>query len=316
MAAHPAPPVAIVCGPTGAGKSALAMRFADEAPVTIISADSRQLYRGFDIGTAKPTSEERSRVPHVGIDVAEPTERWSAWRWASFARVAIAEARAAGRIPLVVGGTGFYIRALVAPLVALPPLDPARREALAQWLDRLPADTLRAWCARLDPARAALGPVQWRRAIEVALLTGTTLSTWHAQGARALAAGHDAPLAARYLVVDPGATLASRIAERAHAMRAAGWVDEVRWLTTAVPATAPAWQATGYEALREHVSGRCSCDDAIARVIVETRQYAKRQRTWFRHQLRDGSVTRVAPDAPDDGERALAWWRAHLEDAT
>ncbi len=299
------PAVPVICGPTASGKSALAMRLADEAPVTIISADSRQLYQGFDIGTAKPTPQEQARVPHVGIDVAAPTERWSAWRWAVMARSAIREARAAGRVPVVVGGTGFYIRALVAPLASVPTLDAPRQAALSTWLDTLPHEELRRWCTVLDPERAARGPVQWRRAIEVALLTGTPLSTWHRRDA-----GDTAPLAVHYLVVDPGPSLAHRIEARVHAMLDAGWVLEVANLLARIPPTAPAWQSTGYDAVRAHVEGHVSLADATSRVIVDTRQYAKRQRTWFRHQLQEGAVTRLSPIDPDAIERVLAWWRA------
>lgn len=301
--------VPVICGPTAAGKSAIAMRLAEVAPITIISADSRQLYRGFDIGTAKPTRAEQARVPHRALDVADPEERWSAWRWAVLARQAIAEARAQGRVPVVVGGTGFYVRALVSPLATVPPLDEARRGRLAAWLETLPADRLRAWCERLDPPRAALGPVQWRRALEVALLTGTPLSGWHARDA-----GHAAPIAARYLVIDPGASLATRIASRVEQMAQDGWVDEVARLAARVPPLAPAWQSTGYDVLREHLEGRRTLRDALEQVTIATRQYAKRQRTWYRHQLHDGPVTRLSPAAPDAWDHVLAWWRALTED--
>ncbi len=301
--------IPVICGPTAAGKSALAMHLAEQAPITIISADSRQLYEGFDIGTAKPTREERARVPHVGIDVAAPTERWSAWRWAVMARAAIREARAAGRFPVVVGGTGFYIRALVTPLASVPTLDAARLAALSGWLDALPHEELRRWCEALDPERAALGPVQWRRAIEVALLTGTPLSTWHRRDP-----GDAEPLPVRYLVVDPGPSLAHRIEARVQAMLEHGWVQEVEGLLARIPAAAPAWQSTGYDAIRAHVEGRITRADAAARVLVDTRQYAKRQRTWFRHQLREGPVTRLSPLEPSAVERALAWWRASSGD--
>lgn len=302
-------PVPVICGPTAAGKSAIAMQLATLAPITIISADSRQLYRGFDIGTAKPSAREQARVRHIALDVAEPEERWSAWRWAVLAREAIADARAQGRLPVVVGGTGFYVRALVAPLAGVPPLDEERRTALAAWLDRCAPEQLQAWCTRLDPLRAPLGPVQWRRAIEVALLTGTPLSAWHARDV-----AHAAPLPVRYLVVDPGESLATRIAARVEQMVHDGWVDEVARLASRVPPLAPAWQSTGYDVMREHVEGRRSLREALERVTVATRQYAKRQRTWYRHQLHDGPVTRVSPAAPDTWDHVLAWWRAFTED--
>lgn len=301
--------VPVICGPTAAGKSAIAMRLAELAPITIISADSRQLYRGFDIGTAKPTAAEQARVPHVGLDVADPGERWSAWRWAVMARAAIQAAREQGRVPVVVGGTGFYVRALVSPLASVPPLDAARRDAMAAWLDQCPPEQLRAWCERLDAPRAPLGPVQWRRAIEVALLTGTPLSVWHQREV-----GHADVLPVRYLVIDPGESLAARIASRVEQMAHEGWIEEVARLAARVPAMAPAWQSTGYEAVREHVEGRRSRPEALEQVIVATRQYAKRQRTWYRHQLHDGPVTRIAPAAPDAWDHVLAWWRALTED--
>lgn len=302
------PPIAVICGPTAAGKSALALALAQDVPTTIISADSRQIYRGFDIGTAKPTPDELALVPHAGIDVADPTERWSAWQWASAARDAIAQARAAGRVPLVVGGTGFYIRALVMPLAPIPPLDDRARERLAAWLDTQTPEALQRWCARLDAPRAALGPTQWRRAIEVALLTGVPLSAWHTQ-ARDLPA-----LSARYLVVDPGGSLADRIARRVHGMIEAGWGDEVDRLQSSVPASAPAWQATGYEVMRAWRRGQATRDEAVQRVIVQTRQYAKRQRTWFRHQLGDAPVLHVAPQVADEVARARRWWNTHCQE--
>lgn len=303
--------IPVICGPTAAGKSAIALRLAQIAPVTIISADSRQLYRGFDVGTAKPTVEEQALVPHVALDVAAPEERWSAWRWAALARQAIAEARALGRIPVVVGGTGFYVRALVAPLATVPPIEETRRADLAAWLATQSADRLRAWCDRLDAPRAPLGPVQWRRAIEVALLTGTPLSVWQQREV-----GHAAPLAVRYLVVDPGESLAARIASRVEQMVHDGWVEEVAGLAVRVPPEAPAWQSTGYDVLRAHIEGRRTRRDALAQVTIATRQYAKRQRTWYRHQLHDGPVTRLSPAAPDAWDHVLAWWRALTEDGT
>jgi len=301
--------VPVICGPTAAGKSAIALRLAQVAPITIISADSRQLYRGFNIGTAKPTVEEQALVPHVALDVADPEERWSAWRWAVLARHEIAEARARGRIPVVVGGTGFYVRALVSPLASVPPLEETRRTELAAWLDTQSADQLRAWCERLDAPRAPLGPVQWRRAIEVALLTGTPLSVWHQRDA-----GHAAPLTVRYLVVDPGESLATRIASRVEQMAQDGWVEEVAGLAARVPSLAPAWQSTGYDVIRDHIEGRRTLRDALAQVTIATRQYAKRQRTWYRHQLHDGPVTRLSPATPDAWDHVLAWWRVLTED--
>ncbi len=292
----------VVVGPTAAGKSALALDLAERFGGAIVSADSRQIYRGFDVGTAKPTPGELARVPHRGVDVADPRERWSAARWAEDAARWIAEVAAEGRTPLVVGGTGLYVRALVEPLFAAPPLDEERRARLAAVLERMPTAELRRWVAALDPARAPLGRTQLLRAAETALLTGTRISDLHARLAR------PAEVRARYLVVDPGReVLRERIERRVDAMFADGWADEVRALAERVPPDAPAWNASGYAAVRDLVAGRCTPDEARARVVVETRRYAKRQRTWLRHQLR-GDVTMVDPLAPDARERAARWW--------
>ena len=308
VAADPSP-VLVVCGPTAAGKSALVMALARQLPVTIVSADSRQIYRGFDIGSAKPTAAERAAVPHVGIDVAAPEERWSAWRWARLARAAIREARAGGRVPIVVGGTGFYIRALAQPLAEVPTLDAGRREALDRFLDAQPPGTRQRWCARLDPPRATLGPAQWRRAIEVALLTGRPLSDWHTEPGAADA------LPMRHVVVDPGAALHGRIEARVQAMLDAGWIEEVEALAQSVDGAAPAWQATGYGAVLEHVRGTLARDAMVEQVVIRTRQYAKRQRTWFRHQLPPLAVRRVSSLSPDVVATVARWANAPEEDS-
>jgi tRNA dimethylallyltransferase len=299
----------VITGPTAAGKSALAMSLAELFPLAILSADSRQVYRGFDIGTAKPTAEERARVPHFGLDVVDATERYSAATWADAAMGWIAESDRMGRSPVLVGGTGFYIRALLSPLFEEPPLDPARRRALQGALAELPSAELRRWCEQLDPARAHLGRAQLLRALEVALLTGTPLSVWHERAGRA------PRVRARYLVLDPGAVLHDRIVRRVHSMLDAGWEGEVAALAARVPEDAPAWNASGYSAVRSLVQGCISRPAAIERVVIDTRQYAKRQRTWFRHQLRGESVTLLDPLAPDALERAAAWWTDERESA-
>ena len=291
----------VIGGPTAAGKSALVMALAERHAITVISADSRQVYRGFDIGTAKPSAAERARVPHVGLDLVEPGERFSAAAWAQHAAAAIHAARAAGRVPVVVGGTGFYSRALVSPLFEEPPLDPSRRAALAAELAALPTPALRARVEALDPARAHLGRAQLLRAVEVAELTGRPLSAWHSErGAPARPA--------RYLLVDPGAVLRQWIPARVSRMLEEGWADEVRRLARTVPADAPAWNATGYAAIRDLVQGRATREATIARVEVATRQYAKRQRTWFRHQLRGERVATLDPTAGGALDRALDWF--------
>jgi tRNA dimethylallyltransferase len=203
----------------------------------------------------------------------------------------------------VVGGTGFYLRALAEPLFEEPPLDPARRGRLLDQLDVLDTAELRRWCRRLDPDRAELGRTQLLRAVEIALLTGVPISRWHRAAPRPPRAR------ARYLVVDPGSALPSAIEQRVDAMLAAGWAEEVDRLRQVVPPGAPAWKASGYGAIREWVEGGLTKDEARRRVIIETRQYAKRQRTWFRHQLPEDAVTHLDPRAPEALEAAGRWWQ-------
>jgi tRNA dimethylallyltransferase len=293
----------IICGPTAAGKSAIALSLAERGPTTILSADSRQIYRQFDVGTAKPTSAERKRVPHRGIDIVHPTQRYSAASWAEDATRWVAEAIDAGRTPVVVGGTGFYLRSLARPLFEEPPLDAGRRAALAHVLAPMTTPDLRRWCDSLDPARAHLGRTQLLRAIEIALLTGRPISEWQRERARSPS------IRARWLVVSPRpAVLAHRIEARAAAMVRAGWEEEVRALTQTVPDDAPAWNATGYDTVRERVRGALTREAMLARIIVETRQYAKRQRTWFWHQLPGEGVTRIDPTEAGALDKARQWW--------
>lgn len=299
------PELCIIAGPTGAGKSALALALAARHGARIISADSRQIYRGFDIGTAKPTPAERAQVPHAGLDVAEPTERWSAARWALAAAAWLEEDAGLGRPSLIVGGTGLWLQALVRPLADEPAMDPERRAAVQQELAALSTDALRALVERLDPPRAHLGRAQLLRAAEVVQVSGVRLSDLHAQGS-----GKPAR-AARWLVVDPGADLEARLDARRSAMLAAGWLEEVRALDATVPADAPAWNACGYREIREVVHGALGLAEALDDVRVATRQYAKRQRTWFRNQLDDvGPVTRLDPTAADASRVAEHWFTA------
>jgi tRNA dimethylallyltransferase len=279
----------VVCGPTAAGKSAIALCLAERTPATIISADSRQVYRGFDIGTAKPTPAERARVPHAGIDVANPTDRYSAAKWAACADEWLDVALASARVPLVVGGTGLYIRALCEGLFDEPMLDTGRRAAVSSELERMSTAELRRWIAELDPARAHFGRTQLVRAAEITLLTGQRVSALHRERRRV------SRWQPRYLLVDPGPALAHRIVSRIDHMLDHGWPEEVARLMETTPADAPAWNATGYGAVRQLVVGTLSRAAAREQILIATRQYAKRQRTWFRHQLPPALVTHVDP---------------------
>ena len=280
----------------------MAMALAERHGLTIVSADSRQIYRRFDLGTAKPSADERARVVHCGIDIADPEERWSAARWATDAAQWIGEAGIDRT--LVVGGTGLYLKALTAPFFVEPQLDPARRQALGVELASLPVPELRLWVQRLDPPRAHLGRAQLLRAAEVALLTGERLSDLHHRNAR------PAAFRGRWLVVDPGEGLQAQIAARIDGMFKAGWLEEARALSGDVHSSAPAWQACGYSVVRDAALGRVELGVARAAILVETRQYAKRQRTWFRHQLAGADVTRLDPHTANAADVAEAWWNS------
>ena len=283
------------------------MELARTYGAAIVSADSRQIYRGFDIGTSKPTVEDRASVTHFGIDIADPAERYSAARWAGDAREWMEEARRQGMQAVMVGGTGLYLNALVKPLFPAPALDAARRAKLERELESLSVEELRRWCTELDPARAHLGRTQLTRAIETALLAGSRVSDLHAaHNSRAQAS--DDVLAASYLVVDPGTVLASRIEARVDNMIHGGWPEEILGLSRITSPDAAAWKASGYGTMRSHVQGALDLSSARERVIIETRQYAKRQRTWFRHQLPAAAVTHLNPDDSRALTTARDWW--------
>lgn len=294
----------IVCGPTGAGKSGIAMMLADEFSAAIVSADSRQIYCYFDIGTAKPTREECARATHYGVDVAEPGERYSAARWANEALEWIECAGELDKPAVVVGGTGLYIKALVQPLFDAPAIDPGARSRLEAELAGKSGGELRRWCEVLDPPRAHLGRTQLLRSIETALFAGVRISDLH----EAHSTTAQADVQPTYLVVDPEDGLASQIEQRVDQMLKRGWVDEVAGLMTRVPTDAPAWKASGYVAIREHVEGKAGLSTTRERIIIETRQYAKRQRTWFRHQLPADAVTKINPLDSRSAALAREWW--------
>lgn len=293
--------VAIICGPTAAGKSAIAMALAERTGALLISADSRQVYRRFDIGTAKPSTADRGAVEHRGVDIVDPVDRYSAAQWADSAAIWLQEAAERERPVIVIGGTGFYLRTLETPLFESPTLDPTAHAAVLATLEHESTEMLRARCMAVDPARAHLGRTQLLRALEIHELTGRQLSEWMSDRART------GDIRGHYLLVDPGASLRERIAIRVAQMLAAGWEDEVAALARDVPSDAPAWNACGYAMLRAAQAGDVTRAVAIERTIIDTRQYAKRQRTWFRHQLPADRVTPLDPTASDALGQALLW---------
>lgn len=290
--AAPKPLVPVLVGPTAVGKTAVALELRDWWPVVVISADSRQVYRRLDIGTAKPTAAERSRVPHLGIDVVEPGERYSAGRFARDAVRWLAQVPADCR-PLLVGGTGFYVRALADGLFQEPPLDRRRRDRLRDWCRT--AEALGNWAVRLDAGYRGGGRQRAQRVVEVALLTGRPLSWWQQQ---ARATGIMRPWYVRLTV--PRAVLHRRIERRVHRMLDAGLIEEVRrLLDEGLVRDAPGLDAVGYRETVQFLTGGLSRPELPDAITAATRRYAKRQETWFRHQLLGHPViTLDATDAP------------------
>jgi tRNA dimethylallyltransferase len=276
----------VLVGPTGVGKTAVAVALAALAPVTVLSADARQVYRGLDIGTAKPDRAVRARVPHVGLDLVDPGERYSAGRFARDAAGWLADIRAAGRLPLVVGGTGFYVRALADGLFREPPLDPGRREQLRSWTERMPAPDVARWAGRLDARFQAGGRQRAARAVEVALLTGQALSWWQRE------ARETGVMRPWYIHLTlPREALRRRIAERVDAMLAGGLVEEVRGvLARGVASGAAGLDGIGYRETVAMLERRLPAAELREAIATATRGYAKRQETWFRNQLRDAPV--------------------------
>jgi tRNA dimethylallyltransferase len=266
-------------------------------PIEVVSADSRQAYRGLAIGTAAPSAAERAAAPYHGVGVVDPRERYSAGRFARDAAAWIDGIASRGRTPLVVGGTGLYLRALFDGLFEEPDLGGERRRRLGVWLRALPPATAERWARRLDPRHRGGGRQRAQRAVEVALLAGRSLSALQA--------------ARRPVPRVPGAwyavltlerpALHERIARRTRAMLDAGWVDEVRsCLAGGVPPDAPGLSAVGYREIVAYLEGRLAADALEGAIAQATRRYAKRQETWFRHQLGGPAVrfdARAAPDA-------------------
>ena len=278
-------PAVLLMGPTASGKSALAHALALRFGGEIVTADSAQVYRGMDVGTAKPDAAARAEVPHHLLDLIEPTEAYSAARFHGDAVAAIAAIRARGRIPIVAGGTMLYFRALTEGLSALPEAAPALRATLDARAAALGWPALHAELARVDPATAArLAPTdsqRIQRALEVFALTGTPISSL--QGARA-AGALPGPSLVIALVPQDRARLHRIIAERFDVMLARGLVDEVRALRAryALTPRLPSMRCVGYRQVLEYLESGGSLRELRERGVAATRQLARRQLTWLR----------------------------------
>jgi len=299
--------VSCVCltGPTACGKTDVALRLAERLSLEIVSMDSALVYRGMDIGTAKPSAEVRAEVPHHLIDIVDAAETYSAGRFARDAGEVIDEVNARGRLPLLVGGTHLYLRALRDGLADLPPADPAIRQrldeeaAISGWpvLHRRLADVDPAAAKRIAPADGQ----RIQRALEVFELTGEALS---AQQQRAGA--HAAPIVTTLaLIPDDRNALAERIERRFDEMLAAGLVEEVADLRARgdLSASTPAMRAVGYRQIWAYLEGDCSRQDARERALAATRQLAKRQLTALRS---DTAVEHISTAEVNLDNRLLA----------
>jgi tRNA dimethylallyltransferase len=280
------PAVIVIVGPTATGKSALGLELAERLGGEIVNADALQVYRGFDIGTAKPTPEECRRVPHHLIDVLDPSERYSAGEFARRARAAIGEIRGRGARPIVVGGSGLHLRALLEGISPVPSGDPEVRRELRRRLEAEGLDVLWAELERRDPrtaARLAPGDTQRiLRALEVERTSGTPLSEWIARQPY----GQERLDALRLGLTLPRGVLYDSIARRVARMVERGWVEEVReLLCRGISPAVPAFQAIGYRELARHVKGEWTLERAVDETVRATRRYAKRQVTWFRKEV-------------------------------
>lgn len=308
------PQVILLVGPTASGKSTLAMRLAEQWPIELISVDSAQVYREMDIGTAKPSLEERNLVPHHLIDICDPTTVYSAARFREDALAVIAQVHARGAIPVLVGGTMLYVQALVEGISDLPPANPEIRAELDQRAAREGWWALHQSLVEIDPVTAArLDPndrQRIQRALEVFALTGSPLSSW--QGKRQASA--DYSWVGVVLLPSDRALLHQRIAARFQGMLQAGLVDEVEglWKNWPLNAEMPSMRCVGYRQVLEYLQGKISEPELRERGIFATRQLAKRQITWLRklipiHGWKEWDCTGGELDLD-----VYLWLKAHL----
>jgi tRNA dimethylallyltransferase len=306
MRDQPDIPLLVIVGPTAVGKTALAIELARALGGEIVSADSRQVYRGMDIGTAKPLAEERAAAPHHMIDVVDPDEDFSLALYQDQAMAAIEAIDARGRLPLLVGGTGQYLAALLEgwqiPRVAP---QPELRAALEREATQYGAAMLHARLAQIDPAAAAgILPGNVRRvirALEVHALTGRPISAQQQK--------QPPPYRAKTLwLMRPPAELYARIDARVDAMLADGLLEEVRGLVERGYAwDLPAMSGLGYREFQPYFAGQATLEDAIVRLKFDTHAFARRQPGWFR---RLPALTQLPADTPALLGRALEWWKA------
>lgn len=281
------PGIPVIMGPTAAGKSELAFALARECGGEIVSADSMQFYRGLDIGTAKPTAEERRLVPHHLIDSMDISEKSDVFRFRTDALRIIDEIRARGRLPVVAGGSGLYLHALVYGLDRLPARQSLRDELDAAYDNEARFPELAAVMARecpLDFRRFYPHRRKLIRAREVFLLSGKQISELQSGGFA------PDPMFAQFVLVRDRADLVDRIRRRAGIMLDSGWIGEARtMLEKGLLNTPTAWQAIGYARIGDYLAGKLTRAELLDAIVIATRQYARRQAAWFRSQHREAA---------------------------
>ena len=279
----------LIAGPTASGKSALAMTLAEKIRGVIVNADSMQVYRDLCVITARPTAVEEARVPHKLYGHVDAAENYSVGAWCRDAAETLEEIARQGCVPILVGGTGLYFKALTTGLAAVPPVPADIRVNVRGRLQREGAPALHAELMRLDPASAQRVTVNDRsrisRALEVVLATGRPLSHWHREGLPPLI---NSDKAAKVFLTCERRELVHRIEARFAAMLNGGALEEVKQLAARkLDRSLPAMKAHGVPWLIRYLNGEISRDEAIAGAVMDTRRYAKRQLTWFRNQLKD-----------------------------
>ena len=295
--------VFVIAGPTASGKTALSIALAEHIGGEIVSADSMQIYRGMDIGTAKATAEERAAVPHHMLDVADPGEDWSVAKYVEAASACCDDILSRSRVPVITGGTGLYIDSLLSGRQFAESEAPELRASLYEDYDRLGGEAMHARLREADPVRAAkLAPTDRRRivrALEIHALTGMTM-TEHDELTRAAPPRYEAVRIV--LGFEDRAVLYDRIDRRVDGMMAAGLLDEVRaLLSRGIDPDCTAMQAIGYKESALYLKGDLSYEEAVAQIKQASRRYAKRQMTWFRRwqdavRLDRGSSVDVGSD--------------------
>lgn len=303
------PRLLVIAGPTGTGKSSLAVALAERLDGEIVSCDALQVYRGFDVGTAKPSAEERARVPHHLVDSRDPREPWSMAAFVAEAERAIEGIAERGRVPLVVGGTGLYVRALLRGILPLPPAATELRARIDRAAERFGSPRLHRCVERLDPHSAArIRPAdrqRVQRALELALGEGANWSTRLREEGTWEGGEERYPTLKIALELDRE-RLEARLLTRLRACLAAGWEQEVRrLLDSGVPVTATAWKAIGYREILRAVQGGADVAALEQPIFFATRRYAKRQLTWLR---REPGRVGIDAESPDRVERILRMW--------